>query len=56
MDPILTVEYKIKDLSFNELLLNFFAKTNDLYIEEDEQFYSLKNGKINEQAKNTYYG
>ncbi|MEG7978977.1 MAG: hypothetical protein NY202_03595 [Mollicutes bacterium UO1] len=44
-----------KDLSFNRLLLNFFAETNDLYLEENEQFYNLEGGKINDRAKSTYY-
>ncbi|CAI2161867.1 5533_t:CDS:2 [Funneliformis geosporum] len=44
-----------EDLSFNELLLVFFARTNDLYIEEKEEIYNLKNRKINEKGQNTYH-
>jgi dimeric dUTPase (all-alpha-NTP-PPase superfamily) len=44
-----------KDLPFNELLLTFFALTNNLAVEENEQFYNLENAEINEAAKNTYY-
>ena len=52
MFPALSVEYERKDLPFNELLLSFFAKTNDLYIEENEEFYNLENAEIKD--KSTY--
>jgi hypothetical protein len=45
-----------KEGEFNELLLNFFSKTNDLYVEEKEQFYDLENTEvIKDKAKNTYH-
>ena len=36
---------KREDFPFNKLLLDFFAKTNDLYIEEKEEVYKYKNKK-----------
>jgi hypothetical protein len=45
-----------KDLPFNKLLLDFFIKTNDLYVTEDEQFYnSGKKEIIKDEVKNSYY-
>jgi hypothetical protein len=46
---------KREDFPFNKLLLDFFAKTNGLYIEEKEEIYELKNGKINEKEQKTYH-
>jgi len=43
------VEENSQDLPFNELLLNFFVKTNDLFIVEDEQFYKLGATKLTEK-------
>ena len=44
------------DLPFNKLLLSFFTKTDNLYIEENEEFYNLENAEIkDEDKKNTYY-
>ncbi|CAI2172092.1 12612_t:CDS:2 [Funneliformis geosporum] len=36
-------------------LSDFFDKTNDLYVEENEKFYNLENGAIGAKEKNTYY-
>ena len=33
----------------------FFDKTNDLYVEKNEQFYNLEKREIKEKEKNTYY-
>jgi hypothetical protein len=55
MPSALHVADKKKDLPFNELLLDFFDKTNDLYVEENEKFYNLENGTIGVKEKNTYY-
>ena len=55
ISPTLQVVDEKKDLPFNELLLDFFAKTNDLYVEENEKFYNLENGEIGDKEKNTYY-
>lgn len=55
MLPSLHATGEKEEQSFNELLLDFFAKTNDLYVEKNEQFYNLKNNKINDKAKNNYY-
>jgi len=55
MPSALHVADKKKDLPFNELLLDFFDKTNDLYVEENEKFYNLENGTIGAKEKNTYY-
>ncbi|CAG8851355.1 5981_t:CDS:1, partial [Racocetra persica] len=49
------IKNKEKGASFNELLLDFFAKTNNLYIEENEQFYNFGDSEIPENKKNTYY-
>ncbi|CAI2180338.1 6195_t:CDS:2 [Funneliformis geosporum] len=47
---------KPQDLPFNELLLDFFAKTNDLHVERDERLYnSGKNEIIKDKTKNTYH-
>ena len=54
MSPALADEHQKKDSSFNELLLDFFAKTNNLYIEENEQFYNFGNSEIQENKKNVY--
>jgi len=44
------------DLSFNELLLKFFAKTNDLFIIEDEYWYNLGATKLTKKQEIiTYY-
>ncbi|KLL05067.1 MAG: dUTP diphosphatase [Mycoplasmataceae bacterium RV_VA103A] len=55
MSPVLIDKNKEKGASFNELLLDFFAKTNALYIEKNEQFYTLEDSEIPENKKNTYY-
>ena len=50
------VEEKVQDLPFNELLLDFFVKTNELFIVEEEQFYKLGATKLTEKNSiNTYY-
>jgi hypothetical protein len=51
----LLLKDKREDFPFNKLLLDFFAKTNDLYIEKKEEMYELKNGKINEKEQKTYH-
>jgi len=53
--PFLLTEDEKKFGLFNELLLDFFAKTNDLHVEKNEEFYKLENRKISDRAKNTYY-
>jgi hypothetical protein len=55
MSLALIGEYKKKDWSFNELLLDFFAKSNNLYVEKNERFYNLRESEIPENKKNTYY-
>jgi len=55
MSSILLVGCQRKDFTFNKLLLAFFAKTNDLYVEKNEKFYNLENEKIGDKEKNTYY-
>jgi len=49
------IEYESKDLSFNRLLLDFFAKTNDLYVEKGEEIYKLKTSKITEKTQKNYH-
>jgi len=50
------VEKKYPDLSFNDLLLDFFIKTGDLFIVTDENFYKLGATKLTEkEAITTYY-
>lgn len=44
-----------EDFPFNKLLLDFFAKTNDLYVEEKEEIYKLQSGKISEKGQKTYH-
>ena len=54
--PFLLTEDEKKFGLFNELLLDFFAKTNDLYVEKNEQFYNLENKEtIKDKTKNTYH-
>jgi hypothetical protein len=55
MSLALIGEYKKKDWSFNKLLLDFFAKNNNLYVEKNERFYNLRESEIPENKKNTYY-
>jgi dimeric dUTPase (all-alpha-NTP-PPase superfamily) len=51
---ILSIPEK-KDIISNELLLDFFYKSNNLYIEENEEFYKLDKREIGNKRKNTYY-
>jgi dimeric dUTPase (all-alpha-NTP-PPase superfamily) len=55
MSLALIGEYKKKGWSFNKLLLDFFAKNNNLYVEKNERFYNLRESEIPENKKNTYY-
>jgi hypothetical protein len=48
-------EEKSKDLPFNELLLKFFYKTNDLFITEDEHGYKLGVTKLTKKEELTTY-
>ena len=52
---VFNIEYEGKELSFNELLLEFFARTNDLYIAEKEEVYKLEKAKINEKGQKSYH-
>jgi hypothetical protein len=64
MSPALIIEnYKTSVLSFeadsplnnNKVLLDFFTKTNELYIEKSEKFYNSKHIEIKDKEKKTYY-
>ena len=38
------------------MLSDFFTKTNELYVEKNEEFYNSKNTEIRDwEQKNTYY-
>ena len=52
--PSLFIANERKDLPFNKLLLDFFTKTNDLYIEKNWEFYKLEKRKINEERQKSY--
>jgi dimeric dUTPase (all-alpha-NTP-PPase superfamily) len=54
--PALGVEHERKNLPFNKLLLDFFTKTNGLFIEENKEVYNLENTEIKDKdKKSTYY-
>jgi len=44
-----------KDLSFNDLLLAFFSKTNNLFIEKSENAYKSENIEFNKEEISTYH-
>ncbi|CAG8596936.1 27843_t:CDS:2 [Gigaspora margarita] len=48
-------EEKLEDFPFNELLLKFFYKTNDLFITQDEYWYKLGATKLTEKKELTTY-
>lgn len=44
-----------KGYHYNKLLLDLFYKSNNLYIEKNEEFYKLEKREIKDKEKNIYY-